>query len=102
MIYQVYFYPDIENDLIEITRYYEEKVIGLAEEFLQIFYSSCDMISKHPFQCSKIYGTFRRYLLRKFPYVIYYLIMDNRVVIFGLFHHSRSPETINKTLNERK
>ncbi len=102
MIYPVNFHPDIENDLREIIGYYEEKVIGLGEEFLQTFYLSCDMISKHPFQCSKIYGNFRRYLLRKFPYVIYYLIMNNQVVIFGLFHHSRNPVIINKTLNDRK
>ena len=39
MIYQVGFHPDIENDLREIIRYYEEKVIGLGEEFLQTYYS---------------------------------------------------------------
>ena len=38
MNYQVRFHPDVENDLREIIRWYEEKVIGLCEEFLQTFY----------------------------------------------------------------
>ena len=76
--------------------------MGLGDDFLEIFYSSCELIAEFPLQNTKVHNDFRRYLIRKFPYAIYYLIFNQQVVIFGLFHHSQNPKAIENQLNGRK
>jgi len=36
--YFLRFHPDVEQDLIKIHYWYEQKLIGLGDEFLQIFF----------------------------------------------------------------
>ena len=95
------FHPDVEGDLLKIHSWYEEKLAGLGDEFLQIFYSSTEMILENPLQYSKIYKNYRRYLLRKFPYVLYYIVKDDLIIVMGVFHHSRDPSGIKSTLGNR-
>lgn len=102
MPYTLRFHPDIEGDLQKICAWYEEKLNGLGDDFLQVFYSSIEIIKENPLQYPKIYKNFHRYLLQKFPYVLYYLIEDELVIIMGLFHHSRDPHHIKSTIGNRK
>ncbi len=102
MNYSLRFHPDIEDELLAIHSWYEGKSVGLGDEFLQIFYSSSESITTSPFRISKIYHEFRRYLLHKFPYALYYLIRNKQVLIIGLFHYARNPRIIRKTLQNRK
>jgi len=50
----------------------------------------------------KVYNEFRRCLLKKFPYVIYFQIEENTVIVFGLFHCARNPNNIGEILINRK
>lgn len=95
------FHPDVEGDLLKIYSWYEEKLVGLGDDFLQIFYSSTKLIMENPLQYSKIYKNYHRYLLRKFPYALYYIIKDNLIIVMGVFHHGRDPRMIKSTLGNR-
>ena len=99
--YILRFHPEVEGDLQKVYTWYEEKLIGLGDDFLQIFYSSTKLIIVNPYQYSIIYSNYRRYLLQKFPYALYYIIEDNMVIVIGLFHHARDPRGIKSTLNNR-
>lgn len=44
---------------------------------------------------------FRRRLLRRFPYAIYFGIENDTIVVFGLFHCARNPRTIRAQLQDR-
>ena len=39
-----------------------------------------------------IFGAYRRGLVRRFPYSVFYEYLDDTVVIYGIFHTSRDPE----------
>ncbi|MGR3302445.1 MAG: hypothetical protein ACUZ8I_08055 [Candidatus Scalindua sp.] len=39
MIYSLSFLPELEEDTINGYKWYEDKTIGLGEEFLRIFYA---------------------------------------------------------------
>lgn len=95
------FHPNVEKDLASIYRWYENKVVGLGEAFLDIFYSSCDNILNFPLSSPQIYNKFHRFLMKKFPYAIYYQILNSEVIIFGLFHHSQNPRYIHKNLKRK-
>ena len=56
----------------------------------------------NPQNRSEIYCEFRRRLLRRFPYSIYYRVIGFEVVIFGLFHCARDPINISVMLDYRE
>jgi plasmid stabilization system protein ParE len=102
MTYSLSFLPEVEDDAISGYSWYEDKAFGLGEEFLRIFYAAVNNLSRNPLLYKKVYGDFRRLLLRRFPYAIYFLVEDNKIIIFGLFHCARDPQTIELTLFNRE
>ena len=78
MIYEIRFLPEVEEDVMSAYSRYEEKVRGLGEEFLRTFYASSSLISRNPLLYKKVYGDFRRILLRRFPYSVYFMIEEKK------------------------
>jgi toxin ParE1/3/4 len=101
MTFDLRFLPEVEEDVISGYSWYEDKARGLGEEFLRIFYASANNLSRNPLLYQKVYGDFRRLLLRRFPYAIYFLIKENEIIVFGLFHCARNPRTIELILSNR-
>ena len=56
----------------------------------------------HPLIYRKIYRDFRRVLLARFPYVLYFLLERDAVVIFLLIHGARDPALTHRLLRERR
>lgn len=102
MTYTLRFLPEVEQDAIGGYVWYESKSPGLGEEFLRIFYACAGDIPKNPLLYPKAHGEFRRRLLRRFPYAIYFVIKDDEVIVFGLFHCARDPRTIRMKLRDRE
>jgi plasmid stabilization system protein ParE len=101
MSYPISFLPEVEEDVLNGYFWYENKAKGLGEEFLRVFYVGVADLSRNPLLFRKVYKDFRRCLLRRFPYSIYYRTDENRVIIFGLFHCARNPIVIKRELKER-
>lgn len=102
MTYTLRFLPEVEQDAIGGYMWYESKSPGLGEEFLRIFYACAGDIPKNPLLYQKVHGEFRRRLLRRFPYAIYFVVKDDQVIVFGLFHCARDPRTIRMGLRDRE
>lgn len=102
MIYTLRFLPEIEEDVLGGYAWYEEKSPGLGEEFLRMFYARAGEILRKPLLYQKVHNEFRRCLLRRFPYAIYFLVKGDQIVVFGLFHCARDPRAIRKRLRARE
>ena len=102
MKYNLHFIPEVEEDVIGGYVWYEAKTPGLGEEFLRMFYASAAEIPWNPLLYPKVHRMFRRRLLRRFPYAIYFMIEDDQVIVFGLFHCARDPRNIKMMLRERE
>ena len=102
MTYTLRFLPDVEEDAIGGYAWYEAKSPGLGEEFLRVFYACTSEIPRNPLLYPKVYSEFRRRLLRRFPYAIYFMIKEDQVVVIGLFHCARDPRTVRKKLQDRE
>lgn len=102
MTYELRFLPEIEEDVFGGYLWYEAKSSGLGEDFLRVFYAGVGEILRNQLLYPKIYRKFHRRLLRRFPYAIYYLIEDNHIIVFGLFHCARDPHSIRLTLQDRE
>jgi len=101
MKYTLRFVPEIEEDIMSGSTWYEAKSPGLGEEFLRIFYAYAVEITRNPLLYPRAHGRFRRCLLRRFPYV-YFTREDDQIIVFGLFHCARDPRTIRAKLKGRK
>lgn len=101
MTYSLRFLREVEEDLIAAYVWYETKTAGLGEEFLSMFYACCGEIPRNPLLYPKVYREFRRRLLRRFPYAIYFRLQGNEIVVFGVFHCARDPRTIRVSLRGR-
>lgn len=101
MTYTLHFLPIVEEDVINGYFWYEEKAKGLGEEFLRLFYANSNEITSHPLIYRKVYRNFRRRLMRRFPYAIYFMITGSEIVVFGLFHCARNPAAIREELQDR-
>jgi len=66
------FLPEIEDDAFTAYLWYEKKSRGLGEDFLRMFYAVAAEIQRNPLLYPVVYNEFRRCLLRRFPYAIYY------------------------------
>jgi hypothetical protein len=102
MTYTLRFLPEVEGDAINGYVWYEAKSGGLGEDFLRMFYACANEIPLNPLLYKKIYQDFRRRLLRRFPYAIYFTIEKNQITVFGLFHCARNPRAINEELQDRE
>ena len=101
MTYDLHSLPEVEEDVIAGYSWYEEKARGLGEEFLRMFYACANDVTRTPLLYQKVYGEFRRRLLRRFPYAIYFRIEQNEILVVGLFHCARDPRTIRLSLSDR-
>jgi len=101
MTYTLRFLPEVEEDVISGYAWYESKAPGLGEEFLRMFYACATELPRNPLLFQKIYGNFRRRLLRRFPYAIYFIVKDKDIIVFALFHCARDPRTIKNKLSKR-
>jgi hypothetical protein len=101
MRYSIRFLPEVADDAVAAYAWYESRVPGLGDEFLRLFYASADEIPESPRLYQEVHAGFRRRLLRKFPYAVYFRIAQDQVVVFGLFHCARDPAAITEELENR-
>ncbi len=87
--------PEVEQDLSEAYGWYESHRYGLGEEFLSCV-DAC--ILRSPELHAKIHHDYRRILVRRFPYVIFYEYLDGTVTVYCIFHASRNPDKWRKRL----
>lgn len=67
-----------------------------------MFFPCTHEIARYPKGFPKVHGEFRRRLLRRFPYAIYYRLEGSTIIIFGLFHCARDPRFIRTNLQTGK
>ena len=102
MTYNLRILPEVEEDVMAGYAWYEGKSPGLGEEFLRIFYACAGELPRNPLLYPKVHNEFRRRLLRRFPYAIYFVAEGDQIVVFGLFHCARDPHTVKSKLQDRQ
>jgi hypothetical protein len=102
MKYSLFFVPEVEGDTIAGYTWYEQKAKGLGEEFLRVFYACVSELQHNPLLYRKVYKDFRRRLLKRFPYALYFRVLRETIIVYGLFHCARSPIILKKELGGRR
>ena len=86
------YHPHAEAELIEAARHYESRVAMLGVQFLNETDHAVSAIRHAPTRWGIIEADVRRYLMRRFPFAIYYRALLDRIHILAFKHHSRHPD----------
>lgn len=85
------YHPDIYEELNEAYSWYENRLKGLGEDFIEELDHAFSLIKTMPKTWPILTGKFRRFLLKRFPYGIIYQIRKNDILILVIMHLSRKP-----------
>ena len=98
MKYRVIVRPEAENDLKKTFLWYEDKRQGLGFDFILQVDVGLRVIERNPEIYSIGYKGTRKYLIKRFPYKIIYLIEKDKIIILAVIHGKRSPDLIKKRI----
>ena len=101
MNYSIRLRPELVDDAAEAFRWYENAATGLGHEFLRSYFVALAAITREPLRLWRVYGDFRRVLLARFPYALYFRVEAGSVVVFLLTHGARNPRAIQRSLRRR-
>ena len=89
----------VEEDIEEGYRFYESQSPGLGSYFLDSLYSDSDSLAYFAGIHQIVFG-YHRQLSNRFPFAVYYRIIDNAVVVFAVLDCRRDPTWIRKRLTK--
>jgi len=84
--------PEAEGEMADAFDWYEARVSGLGSEFLLCVDAVFSAILRSPQQYPRVHKIVRRALTRKFPYEVFFVEDDERVVVLSVFHAKREPK----------
>jgi len=85
------FRPAAAADVEDAWQWYEARREGLGDEFLDVVQATLESITAHPASAPVVHRDVRRQLLRRFPFGLFYRIVEGQVVVVACFHAKRSP-----------
>lgn len=72
--------------------WYEGRRTGLGEEFLSSVDACLESIRRRPGMYPVVHEGYRRSLIRRFPYAVFYEESKATVTIYAVLHTSRDPD----------
>ena len=91
MTLRLVFRAEAEADVADAYAWYEEQSRGLGSHFLLCVEATLSQIKRHPAASPIVHRQIRRALLRRFPYGVFFLLEDTRIVVLAVFHAKRRP-----------
>ena len=83
--------PEAEDDANQAYRWYEEQETGLGEDFFRCIDARINSMQRNPEIYPTVHKSYRRGIVRRFPYVIFYECSDMAIVIYAIVHCSQDP-----------
>ena len=81
-----------KNDLELSFEWYEKQRRGLGFEFLDCIEIAIKEILTFPEMFQICYLNFRRIVIRRFPFSVFYTIEDKEIIIHSVFDNRQNPE----------
>jgi len=87
-----------EGDLEEGYRFYESQADGLGTYFLDTLYSDIDSLAYFTGMHRVVLG-YHRLLSKRFPFAVYYRVVNDAVLVFAVLDCRRNPSWIRARLS---
>jgi plasmid stabilization system protein ParE len=90
--------PEAQADILEAAQWYENREPGLGRSFVEDVQASLQRVSDGPERFPVTYRNFRRAIIRRFPYAIYFAAKGPDTIVYAVLHQRRDQ----KLLDERQ
>jgi plasmid stabilization system protein ParE len=80
------------EDIQEARRWYREWSGVLARDFVRSVRAAIEGIARSPEMHPVVHRGARRALLRRYPYMLLYVVRTDAIVVVGCWHTHRDPE----------
>jgi toxin ParE1/3/4 len=97
---QVILTPEAKSEAREAYDWYEEQDRGLGDEFLRCLELAFRQVAQNPQQYPVRFDSFRRILIRRFPYAIYFEDNETKIYVYSIFHCSQNPVKLTRKLRK--
>lgn len=85
--------PQVEPEIRESFRWYEERQAGLGRSFLESIEAALRRIDDNPRLYQEIHLDIRRAPLDRFPFGVYYALIQGDLHVLAVLHDARHPST---------
>ena len=85
--------PEAEADLADAYTWYDRQRKGLGGDFVREVERKLHALRDLPESFPVVYQDVRRALTKRFPYGIYFVLDDSRIIVIAIFHAKRNPKT---------
>lgn len=94
MSYKIKIDPIARLDMLESTIWYNEQQSGLGRRYYNSVQQSIKSIKTNPYKFQLRYKTLRIALVSKFPFIVMFLIDEDKkqIAITAVLHTSRNPK----------
>jgi plasmid stabilization system protein ParE len=93
---QIILAPEARTDARDAYDWYEEQNQGLGDDFLSSLESAFLQIAHYPTRYPIRFDNFRRILICRFPYAVYFDHDVENVYVYYVFHCSQNPKRLAK------
>ena len=98
MKYQIIVRRLAERDLEEAEDWYNGQQSDLDAEFRGVVSDLFERLADNPRIYPRVHGNVHRVVLRRFPYLVYFVIEGSRVVILAVLDSRRDPRVHSELL----
>jgi plasmid stabilization system protein ParE len=88
--------PQVLLDIDDAYNWYNNHVQGLGKKFVDDFENTVSKILENPYIYPVTYKTFRRSLLKKFPYSVFYHIDKQTILIIACLHFKQDIDILSE------
>ncbi|SRR5712691_3377786 len=88
---QLEFHPQALQEAENAVAWYAERSMRAAERFVEEMEVAAAAIGEAPERWSRFDGEARRMFLRRYPYVVIYRVLTNRIQVLAVAHGRRRP-----------
>ena len=86
---EIRFSPATAADLESAYQWYEEQRGGLGAQFLDCVLACLERVRRSPERAERVRDEYRRALVRRFPYVVFYEYDEQTITVYGIVHTAR-------------
>lgn len=83
--------PYLPAELGEVVDWYNERSPGLGERFFEEVEKALARIDETPYLYRTVHLDIRRAPVERFPYGVYYAVIDDTVHVLAVVHDARHP-----------
>lgn len=91
-MFDVIFTRAARAELIEAQDWYEAERAGLGTRLRLEVDAAVTRMAVNPLQFPVVHKQIRRAVVRRFPYLLFFVIEGNTLVVIACFHASRDPQ----------